>query len=79
MNTKQRTGRGARPALIFTEANYNIIKVCPGLITVPVDLEAVWFVLHPKGISNPSHFNFIAVCSYYYAGPKQSNRYALYT
>ena len=77
-NVKQREGRGGKPIILADETLFNIIEVCPGLITVPVEVEAVWVILQPKDRSKSQGFKFIAVCSYYYAGPKRTPRNILY-
>ena len=48
------------------------------MITVPVEVEAVWVVLKPKNLPKNSEFKFIAVCSYYYSSPKKTPRDILY-
>ena len=78
MNVKQREGRGGKPAVIINEHKYHIIEVCPNLITVPIEVEAVWVVIHPKNLPKNSPFKFIAVCSFYYAGQKMTPRDILY-
>ena len=78
MNVNQRQGRGGKPAIIVNENKYDIIEVCPHLVSVPVEVEAVWVVLRPKNIPKSSDFNFIAVCSYYYSDPKRTPRHILY-
>ena len=45
---------------------------------MPVEVEAVWVVLQPKSQHRSAHFNFIAVCSYYYADSKRTPRGILY-
>ena len=77
-NVRHREGRGGKPLIIVDTANYNIIEVCPGLFTVPTEVEAVWVVLQPKERSRSQNFHFIAVCSYYYAGPKRTPRNVIY-
>ena len=64
--------------IIVDESRFNVIEVCPGLVTVPTEVEAVWVVLQPKDRSKSQSFKFIAVCSYYYAGPKRTPRNVIY-
>ena len=50
MNVSQREKRGGKPAIIVNKKKYHIIEVCPNLISVPVEIEAVWVVLRPKDL-----------------------------
>ena len=55
-----------KPALIFSETNFHIKEICPDVITVPQNVEAVWALLTPKSGGCRSTIKQIAVCSYYY-------------
>ena len=71
-NVNERTGRGDKPAVIVSEADYFIKELCPTVITAPVGVEAVWVLLQNKNNSPRSQIYNIVVCSYYYAGPKST-------
>ena len=73
-NICQRQYRGGKPALIIDERKYHIKELCPNPITVPLGVEAVWALLKPKIRRKNSKVNFIAVCSYYYAGPNSCSK-----
>ena len=65
-NVLQRKGKGGKPALIISEENYFIKPLCPDVITVPTDIEAVLALLTPKGGGCNANIKNLAVCSYYY-------------
>ena len=65
-NVLQRRGKGGIPALIVSEKNYHIKELCPKVITVPPNVEAVWALLTPKAGGSRSNIKHIAVCSFYY-------------
>ena len=47
-NVFQRKRKGGKPAILAHEKDYYIKELCPDIITVPVDVEAVWILLTPK-------------------------------
>ena len=47
-NVLQRSGKGGKPALIVSEKNYHVKNLCPDVVTVPPNVEAVWALLTPK-------------------------------
>ena len=67
-NVLQRKGKGGKPALIVSEKNYHIKELCPDVVTVPPNIEAVWALLTPKAGGSKANIKHIAVCSvlYYY-------------
>ena len=65
-NVLQRKRKGGKPALIISEKNFHIKEICPDVITVPQNVEAVWALLTPKSRGCRSTIKQIAVCSYYY-------------
>ena len=65
-NVLQRSGKGGKPALVISERNFFIKELCPDVITVPQNIEAVWALLTPKGGGSKGEIRHIAVCSYYY-------------
>ena len=65
-NVLQRKRKGGKPALVISESNYLIKELCPDVITVPPNIEAVWALLTPKSGGSKSNIRHIAVCSYYY-------------
>ena len=64
-NVKQRYGRGGKPAIIANESKYQIKELCPSEVTVPVNVEAVWILIHSKNIDPKSPIKNIIICSYY--------------
>ena len=65
-NVLQRPGKGGKPALVVSEKNYHIKELCPDVVTVPPNIEAVWALLTPKAGGSKANIKHIAVCSYYY-------------
>ena len=65
-NVLQRKGKGGKPALIISEKDYFVKPLCPDIITVPPNIEAVWALVTPKAGGSRSNVKHIAVCSYYY-------------
>ena len=66
-NIVQRRRKGGKPAILASEKDYYIKELCPEIITVPVDVEAVWALLTPKHRSAQSRIKHIAVASVYYS------------
>jgi hypothetical protein len=62
-NVLQRKGKGGKPALIVSEKNYHIKELCPDVVTVPTNIEAVWALLTPKAGGSKANIKHIAVCS----------------
>ena len=44
-NVLQRGRKGGKPALMISEKDYLIKELCPDVITVPPNIEAVWALL----------------------------------
>ena len=65
-NVCQREGRGGKPAIIVSEKDYYVKELCPNIITVPKNVEAVWALLTPKLGGCRGKIKHIAVCAYYY-------------
>ena len=61
----QRRGKGGRPALIVNKLKYDVTNITNTLVNIPWGVEAVWAVLTPKGRTNDSLIQKIAVCSFY--------------
>ena len=66
-NIVQRNRKGGKPAILASEKDHYIKELCPDIITVPIDVEAVWILLTPKHRSAQSRIKHIAVCSAYYS------------
>ena len=66
-NVVQRNRKGGKPAILASEKDYYIKELCPDIITVPVNVEAVWILLTPKHRSVHSRIKHIAVASIYYS------------
>ena len=66
-NVVQRNRKGGKPAILASEKDYYITELCPDIITVPVNVEAVWALLTPKHRSANTRIKHIAVCSAYYS------------
>ena len=66
-NVIQRKRKGGKPALLINEKDYYIRELCPDIITVPVNVEAVWSLLTPKNTTVHSKVKRIAVASVYYS------------
>ena len=47
-NVVQRKRKGGKPAILASERDYYIKELCPDIITVPINVEAVWILLTPK-------------------------------
>ena len=71
-NVKQRDFAGGKPAIIVNKAKFNVTKLCPDPVTVPVGVEAVWALVSHKNTNHTSRVKYIAVCSLYYRGPKST-------
>ena len=76
-NVKQREFRGGKPAILVNENKYIVKKLCPDVVTVPVGVEAVWVLITPKKRSC-NKFQYIAICSVYYRGPKSTKKKELF-
>ena len=70
---QQRNRKGGKPAILACEKDHYIKELCPDIITVPKDVEAVWILLTPKHRSVRSRVKHIAVCSAYYSS-KQTRK-----
>ena len=66
-NVIQRKRKGGKPAILANENDYFIKDLCPGVITVPTDVEVVWALLTPKHRASNSKIRHIAVASVYYS------------
>jgi hypothetical protein len=58
-NVLQRKRKGGKPALVISESNYLIKELCPDVITVPSNIEAVWALLTPKSGGSKSNIRHI--------------------
>ena len=66
MNKQQRHQRGGKPAIIVDTSKYQVKQLCPGLFSVPKNVEATWILIRPKDKSlRTPEMDYIAVCSYY--------------
>ena len=75
---KRRDFLRGNPALIINSAKYHIKEICLEPITVPVGVEAIWALISPKQKSQKSKINQIAICSFYYRGPKSTAKKELF-
>ena len=76
-NVKQRDFKGGKPAILVNTQKFIVKRICPDPITVPVDVEAVWCLVTPRG-NTSNKFKYIAVCSLYYRGPKSTKKKELF-
>ena len=77
-NVKQRDFAGGKPAILVNKAKFNVTKLCPDPVTVPVGVEAVWALVSHKNTNHKSRVKYIAVCSLYYRGPKSTTKQELF-
>ena len=66
-NVVQRKRKGGKPAILVDEKNFYIKELSPEIITVPINVEAVWILLTPKNSTVNSRIKHIAVASVYYS------------
>ena len=66
-NVVQRNRKGGKPAILASEKDYYIKALSPDIITVPINVEAVWILMTPKHRSAQSRIKHIAVASVYYS------------
>ena len=66
-NIVQRRRKGGKPAILANEKDYYVKELCPNVVTVPIDVEAVWILLTPRNRSSTSRIKHIAVASVYYS------------
>ena len=66
-NIVQRKRKGGKPAILVSKKDHYITQLCPDIITVPINVEAVWTLLTPKHRSTNTRIKHIAVCSAYYS------------
>ena len=57
---------------------FNVIELCPEPLTVPIGVEAVWALISPKNYNPRNEIQHIAICSYYYSGPKATSKDLLF-
>ena len=65
-NVKQREFKGGKPAILVKTDKYNVKRLCPDTITVPIGVEAVWALISPKIVNPRNRIRNIAICSLYY-------------
>ena len=75
---KRRNFTGGNPVIIINSKKYHIEKICPEPITVPVGVEAIWGRIRPKTMTKNCKIKNIALCSFYYRGPKSTAKKELF-
>ena len=70
---KRRQFKGGNPAILIKKEKFTIKRICPDPVCVPDGVEAIWALISPRNNQN-KRFNYIAVCSLYYRGPKSTKR-----
>ena len=76
-NVQQRDFQGGKPAILVNKEKFNIKRLCPDPIQVPTGVEAVWCLIMPKNNSS-NWLKYIAICSFYYRGPKSTKKLELF-
>ena len=74
-NVLQRSNSGGKPALFVSTKEYHITELCPNVITVPPNVEAVWALLTPKSGGCKSKISSFAVCSFYFTKETQKSQF----
>ena len=65
-NIVQRNKKEGKPVILVNRNMFHIKELSPDVITVPVNIEAVWALLTPKNSFSSSKFKKIVVASLYY-------------
>ena len=77
-NVVQRQGRGGKPIIMVDNRKFIVTQLCPKIITVQTQVEAVWLLLKPRRSIGKGKIKKIAACSYYYTEGNVSTRNTLY-
>ena len=72
-NVVQRNRKGGKPAILASEKDYYIKALSPDIITVPINVEAVWILMTPKHRSAQSRIKQIAVASSNYSSTQTTS------